>query len=55
VSVSHVLKAMGVPMDLAMGTLRFSVGRSTTEEEIDQAIRELTDAAALGSLRRDQH
>ncbi len=55
VSVSHVLKAMGVPMELAMGTLRFSVGRTTTEEEIDQAIRELTDVAALRSLRRDQH
>jgi cysteine sulfinate desulfinase/cysteine desulfurase-like protein len=55
VSVSHVLKAMGVPMELAMGTLRFSVGRTTTEEEIDQAIRELTELAALRSLRRDQH
>jgi len=55
VSVSDVLKAMGVPMELAMGTLRFSVGRTTTEEEIDQAIRELTELAALRSLRRDQH
>ncbi|NTW35949.1 MAG: aminotransferase class V-fold PLP-dependent enzyme, partial [Syntrophobacteraceae bacterium] len=55
VSVSHVLKAMDVPMELAMGTLRFSVGGTTTEEEIDQAIRELTELAALRSLRRDQH
>ena len=42
-------------MELAMGTLRFAVGRTTTEEEIDQAIRELTDVAALRSLRREQH
>jgi cysteine desulfurase len=55
VFISHVLKAMGVPMELAMGTLRFSVGRSTTGEEIDQAVQELAGVAALRSLRRDQH
>ncbi len=53
VAVSHVLKAMGVPIEFAMGTLRFSVGRNTTEDEIHQAIQELTGAAALRSLRRD--
>ncbi len=36
--VSHVLRAMDVPLEWAMGTLRFSVGRMTTEEEIDKAI-----------------
>jgi cysteine desulfurase len=55
VSISHVLKAMGVPMEFAMGTLRFSVGRSTTGEEIDRAIQELADLAALRSLRRDRN
>ncbi len=53
VAVSHVLKAMGVPIEFAMGTLRFSVGRNTTEDEIHKAIQELTNAAALRSLRRD--
>lgn len=32
--VSHVLAAMGVEEEVAMGTLRLSVGRFTTEEEV---------------------
>lgn len=36
--VSGVLAAMQVPMEYAMGTIRFSVGRMTTEEEIKAAI-----------------
>ena len=39
VELSHVLIAMGVPMEWAKGTLRFSVGKMTTEAEIDKAIR----------------
>jgi cysteine desulfurase len=35
---SHVLKAMGYPEDEARGALRFSLGRTTTEAEIDEAI-----------------
>jgi cysteine desulfurase NifS len=41
VDVSHVLKAMQLPKEYAMGTLRFSVGRMTTHEEILQAVREI--------------
>jgi cysteine desulfurase len=37
VELSHVLEAMAVPVDWAKGTLRFSVGRMTTEAEIDRA------------------
>ena len=37
VNVSHVLTAMKVPMEWARGTLRLSVGRFTTCEEIDRA------------------
>ncbi len=44
IDVSHVLDAMHVPVDYAMGTVRFSVGRSTTPEEIDQAVEVLTKA-----------
>jgi len=39
VDISHVLQAMNIPSEWAMGTLRFSIGRETTEEEIDLAIR----------------
>jgi cysteine desulfurase len=37
VTVSGVLQAMRVPARLSLGTIRFSVGRTTTEEEIDRA------------------
>jgi len=37
VDVSAVLEAMQVPTEWAMGTVRFSVGRGTTPEDIDQA------------------
>ena len=35
---SHVLRAMQVPADLALGTVRFSLGRSSTGEELDQLL-----------------
>ncbi len=38
VEVSGVLRAMEVPLAYAMGTIRFSVGKMTTREEIDRAI-----------------
>jgi hypothetical protein len=37
--VSHVLSAMGFPADEARGALRLSLGRTTTEAEIDEAVR----------------
>ena len=46
VEVSHVLEAMNVPTQYAMGTLRFSVGRFTTEEEVDRAVVEIGDVVA---------
>ena len=41
VEVSHVLRAMNVPIEYAMGTLRLTVGRFTTEDEIDRASAEI--------------
>ena len=37
VAISHVLKAMGAPLEWAMGTLRLTTGRMTTAEEVDRA------------------
>lgn len=36
-SVSAVLKAMDVPLEYALGTLRLSTGRHTTEDEVRRA------------------
>jgi cysteine desulfurase len=38
VEPSHVLVAMGVPLDWAMGAVRFSLGRSTTADDIDYVV-----------------
>ncbi|HSR34685.1 MAG TPA: IscS subfamily cysteine desulfurase, partial [Anaerolineae bacterium] len=44
IDVSAVLGAMQVPVEWAMGTVRFSVGRDTTVEEIDRAIEIIAQA-----------
>ena len=38
VEPSYVLVAMGVPVDWAMGAVRFSLGRGTTAEDIDYVV-----------------
>jgi cysteine desulfurase len=38
---SHVLTAMGISPELAHGSLRFSLGKKTTKEEIDYVIKVL--------------
>lgn len=35
---SHVLKAMGIPEPLIHGSIRFGLGRRTTEAEVDRAL-----------------
>ncbi|HOO70141.1 MAG TPA: cysteine desulfurase family protein [Spirochaetota bacterium] len=47
VAVSHVLEAMRVPLEWSKGTLRFSVGRMTTGQEIDRAINAVVNAVTL--------
>jgi cysteine desulfurase len=39
VEISHVIEAMGIPMEWAKGTIRFSVGRMTTGAQIDRAVK----------------
>lgn len=41
--MSHVLEAMGVDEEHGRGSLRFSLGRMTTEEDIDVVINELPE------------
>jgi cysteine desulfurase len=46
---SHVLTAMGVPPEEARGSVRFSLGRQNTEQEVDRVVGELV--AILARLR----
>ncbi len=46
---SHVLIAMGVPADLARSTVRFSLGKETTEAEIETALARMPEI--FGRLR----
>jgi len=41
VTASHVLVAMGVPLEQSRGAIRFSLGRETAEAEIDRVIERL--------------
>jgi cysteine desulfurase len=44
VELSPVLKAMGISPEVGMGAIRFSIGRTTTLEEIDAVVRLLNNA-----------
>jgi cysteine desulfurase len=44
-TVSHVLQAMAVEPEIAAATVRLSVGRFTTEDEIERAAELLLEAA----------
>ena len=43
VILSHVLEAMHVPLAWARGTVRFSTGRMTTEDQVDQAVQVIVE------------
>jgi cysteine desulfurase len=56
---SHVLKAMGVPIELAHGSARFTLGRANTEEDVDyvlevlpQIVERLRSMSPLRSSKR---
>ncbi len=44
VALSHVLAAMGVSKEVGMGAIRLTLGRPTTEEEVDQAAQWIAKA-----------
>lgn len=39
--ISHVLQAIGLPEDLARGTIRFTLGPDNTKEEVDRVVRHM--------------
>jgi len=44
VALSPTLAAMGVPEEYGLGTLRLSLGRHSTEDEIDRAAKYIINA-----------
>jgi cysteine desulfurase len=46
IELSPVLQAMGVTPDVGMGAIRFSLGRGTTQDEIDVVVERLTSIFA---------
>ena len=48
--VSHVLDAIGLKHDAAHGSIRFSLGKSTTKEDLDYVVKELKEI--ISSLRK---
>jgi cysteine desulfurase len=44
IELSPVLEAMGVASETGLGAIRFSLGRSTTIDEVDAAVEQIADA-----------
>lgn len=51
-SLSHVIKAIKVPKEYAYGTIRFSMGRDTTKQEVDKTISVLKKSVEI--LRKEE-
>jgi cysteine desulfurase len=47
VEVSRTLRAMGIPLEWARGTIRLSTGKYTTEGEVDRAIEIIAGAVRI--------
>jgi len=46
VEPSHVLAQLGIPPEVAQSTVRFSMGSTNTEEQIDETIEKVTEIVA---------
>ena len=51
VELSPVLAAMGVPERVGMGAVRFSLGRTTTDDEIDSVADQLRTVLSRSDAR----
>jgi cysteine desulfurase len=47
IELSSVLEAMSIAPHVGMGAVRFSLGRSTTRDEIDTALERLTNVLVV--------
>jgi len=52
VTLSHVLAAMGVTKEVGMGAIRLTLGRPTTQEEVDQAAQWFIEAVDTMRVRK---
>jgi cysteine desulfurase len=52
---SHVLRALGVPDNLAKASLRFGLSRFTTAEEVDYVIARVSEIVSSQRARRLEH
>ena len=48
---SHVLAAMGAPAEVAAGSLRLTLGRQTTEADVDYAVTSIVRAVRAEAAR----
>jgi len=55
VSASHVLLAMGLPVERARSAVRFSLGKQTTADEIDAAGKVVAEIVERLSKRKSAH
>lgn len=46
ITLSPVLEAMGIAPEVAMGAIRFSLGRSTTQDEVEDVVAQLCQVLA---------
>ena len=51
-SLSHVIKALQVPKEYAYGTIRFTLGKDTTKQELDKTISVLKKSVKI--LRQEE-
>jgi cysteine desulfurase len=49
ITPSHVLRALSIRTELTRSTIRLSLGRPTTDDEVDRAIGEILQATANGA------
>lgn len=46
-SISHVIEAIGVPKEYAYGSIRFTMGRDTSQKDVDKTIDVLKKSVAI--------